>query len=352
MQGVVLAILSCAAGQELYNPEENMRTYSSTWDGLAKGKGLAQSKLDGPEGWLKAKDDGNPWMYIQLPEVQSVTGVALQGRRTALDPFGRQVNEYAKQIRLAYSLDKEEWTNIGLFRGNNNAADSDRNTIARINFDPVEALYIRIVPTSWNDHACIRAALYIEPLSLLPKTTEMYNPSEEMREYSSTWKNQRKGRYLSQSRLNGNGAWLHGDDDPNPWMYIALPDARRVYGAYLQGRHTKEGNLNEYTSRVLFAYSSNLVNWTDISEFEANYDSSTIEPISFDTVEARYIRIVPILWNGNPCIRAALHVETRLEITTPPPTYPLWDEVHDKGTSVREISGAIMATVAILAFID
>jgi hypothetical protein len=282
-------------------------------------------------------------MYIKLPEVQTVTGVALQGRKTGVDPYGNPVNEWTKQVRLAYSLDKEDWTNIGQFRSN-----SDRNSIERINFDAVEALYIRIIPTSWVNHPCIRAALYVEPLSGLPATEELYNPDEEMREYSSTFNNAKKGKSLAQSKLGGKGAWLRNEADTSPWMYIDLSELRRVTGVFMQGRHTQEGILDQYTSRVLIAYSEDAVEWTNISEFSANYDYRTIEPISFDTVEARYIRFVPITWNENPCIRAALNVEKRVEISTPPPTFTPQAE---QGIAARESRAAFVAAFAALAFV-
>jgi hypothetical protein len=348
MRRVVFAFLAWAAEgkPELYNPEENMRTYSSTYDGMAKGKGLAQSKLEGPEAWLRDNGDEDPWMYIKLSEVQLVTGVALQGRKTSMDPFGKPVNQYTRFVRLAYSLDTETWTNIGKFQAN-----SDRNTIKRINFDGVEALYIRIVPTSWTNHPCIRAALYVEPLSLLPKTHELYNPREDLREYSSTWDNAKKGKSLAQSKLSGNGAWVRNKNDDDPWMYIDLAEPRRVTGLYLQGRHTKEGILNHYTSQVRVSYSLDVVEWTNISEFSANYDSSTVEPISFDpVVEARYVRIVPLQWNELPAIRAALHVETRVEMPTPPPTFPL-DDPENGYVSVPASRAALVAAAAALAFI-
>jgi len=253
-------------------------------------------------------------------------------------------NEWAKYVRLAYSLDKEEWTNIGKFRAN-----EDRNSIVKINFDAVEALYIRIIPTSWYNHPCIRAALYTEPISAFPKLIELYNPPEDLREYSSTFNNAKKGKGLAQSKLGGRGAWLRDEDDAKPWMCIDLSELRRVTGVFLQGRYTKEGILNQYTSRVLVAYSMDNVEWTNISEFNSNYDYDTIESISFeDPVDARYIRIIPISWNENPCIRAALNVETIFSMPSPSPTFP---PELDMGVTAQDSGAALLAAFAALAFI-
>jgi len=133
---------------------------------------------------------------------------------------------------------------------------------------------------------------------------DVENPPEERRDYSSIWNGATKGTGLGQSQLHGEAAWKRHEDDYSPWMVFDLTSVSSVVGIAIQG--CGKAHLDEYTTRVRISCSDDRSTWAAIGDFNSNKDRSTVASIYFQVL-ARYIKIVPLAHNVQPCIRAAVY---------------------------------------------
>lgn len=113
--------------------------------------------------WCAVKDDKNPYLEIELPEMTSLTGVATQG----LSIFDNWVTSYL----FCYSDNRAVWV-CYKEKGYDKIfeANSDKNSVKRHYFHhPVDGKYVRIRPQSWyGNHLCMRVEIYGCTMDLLP----------------------------------------------------------------------------------------------------------------------------------------------------------------------------------------
>ncbi|XP_075921997.1 inactive carboxypeptidase-like protein X2 isoform X2 [Petromyzon marinus] len=104
------------------------------------------------------------------------------------------------------------------------------------------------------------------------------------------------------------GAWCAGRHDAQQWMEV---DARRITnftGVITQGRNSQQTHAWITSYKVMFSNDSHswitYQNGADERLFEANHDQDTPVVNELEiAVVARYIRINPITWHGDICMR-------------------------------------------------
>jgi len=137
------------------NPEESARTYSSVWGGDPPGTGHAVSMLDSGQAWSAVNSQLGEWMQIDLRSDFWVAGVITQGRGHSSQ------DQYVTSYRVEYSRDGASFSSVaGEFAGNDGVREDDR---VQSTFPAaVQARYIRIYPTAWNNHMSMRAGVLVQ----------------------------------------------------------------------------------------------------------------------------------------------------------------------------------------------
>ncbi|XP_020628623.1 EGF-like repeat and discoidin I-like domain-containing protein 3 [Orbicella faveolata] len=107
--------------------------------------------------WIAKVNDLHQWFQIDLRVEANVTFVATQGRYADLY---QRVTQYKLQYSkdgLSFQIYKQPGENSSkVFVGN-----SDQNTVVKHPLiPPIEARYIRLIPTVWNHHISMRMELY------------------------------------------------------------------------------------------------------------------------------------------------------------------------------------------------
>ena len=137
------------------NPAEANRSYSSIYANSNIGYGYAQSKLDSDQAWSCHRTGSNgqfpdDWMQIDLGSIKKVKGVVTQGRYNS--------DQWVTTFKLRYSIDGSQYIDIDggrLFTGN-----EDRNTkVTNILNSIIYARYIRFYPITAVYHMSMRAAV-------------------------------------------------------------------------------------------------------------------------------------------------------------------------------------------------
>lgn len=102
--------------------------------------------------WSAGTNDLRQWLQISFSEPKRVTSIATRGR--SVSATGQYVEEYC----LKYTLDGVNW--ILAFDGKlfSGCAEVTTHTLPQ----PLNALAIRICPTSWHEHISLRCEVYID----------------------------------------------------------------------------------------------------------------------------------------------------------------------------------------------
>lgn len=143
------------------NPEENKRTYSSTWRHAAPGTGLARSQLDSPTSWSTHGSSAGSWMTMELDEVKFVEGVYFQIRKDY--PPQRAtivVFEQSSDCNTYYGIDNSKRYPTGL------AGEWDPLKTHFVKFEkPVKAKCIKVKVMGWRQHISVRMGLSTKPIT-------------------------------------------------------------------------------------------------------------------------------------------------------------------------------------------
>ncbi|CAH1775767.1 unnamed protein product [Owenia fusiformis] len=112
------------------------------------------------------------------------------------------------------------------------------------------------------------------------------------------------GHGTSKLRLGGTGYWAPKVNDENQWIQADLGEEMQVSGVVTQGA----GRLPEWLKSYKIAYSQQGTQFTVVVKnghkiFRGNKDASTPVLNMFSAVRARYIRIIPVVWQQHIVLR-------------------------------------------------
>ncbi|XP_031556240.1 uncharacterized protein LOC116293001, partial [Actinia tenebrosa] len=115
------------------------------------------------------------------------------------------------------------------------------------------------------------------------------------------------------AKLNGSYGWgARDNNNPDDYLQIDLGTTRVVTALATQGN----GFSDEWVSKYKIHHSNNLTKWTSYAEnhflkiFEGNTDSNGVKrhDLSQNPITARYIRFVPVTYNGHKTMRVDISV--------------------------------------------
>jgi len=146
-------VASRCARNIVFGPVAKQALYSSTYNNDRNGIGHGRGRLNSPQAWSpKDRVMGTQFMQIDTTEVQSISGVVIQGRRDS--------SQWVTRLTMQVSSDGQEWTAVQC--GMNFEGTSDRNTKKKIFFRrPVKARYVRLFPVAYRSWPSMRAAVLI-----------------------------------------------------------------------------------------------------------------------------------------------------------------------------------------------
>lgn len=146
----------------IVNSPESDRWYSSTWNDDPIGKTHAKSCLDSNGCWAAKINDKKQWMIIDLKEQKEIRGFINMAR------YNYECGQQVTKLMFLISDDKVIWTNCGEFECS--AVDADNyinekfiNPKRKVSIGtPLNARYVKIVPTEWENHISMRFGLLIK----------------------------------------------------------------------------------------------------------------------------------------------------------------------------------------------
>lgn len=154
---VVLSLIfirSAAAedAQQIHNPSDSQRSFSSIWRHSSPGTGYALSRLGSSQAWSAGRNTSSQWLEIPVQPHQRVVGVTTQGRH--------QIDQWVESYRLQARVLGGGLVDIQ--RGKVFSANTDSGTkVSQPVTVPIGTTAIRIIPRSWHRHVSLRAALQV-----------------------------------------------------------------------------------------------------------------------------------------------------------------------------------------------
>ena len=136
----------------VYSPPSSDFLYSSIWDNDKPGTGHARGRLNSAQAWSAKAPYDKQWLQIDTGEVQSISGVVVQGRRN--------YRQWVTAFYVDVSSDGTTWEKAGC--GMRFAGNTDPNTKLKVPFYyPIKARYVRIKPAAWYAHPSMRAGVML-----------------------------------------------------------------------------------------------------------------------------------------------------------------------------------------------
>jgi len=136
------------------------------------------------------------------------------------------------------------------------------------------------------------------------KDSEIWNPPEVDRIYSSVYAKDKKGTGHCRSKLDSLQAWSSGKHDSGEWMMINLKEDVMVDGVITQGRYD---NAWQYVVKFKIMHLAYGRGWQTISqEFLAGKGNNKEKAYFPETVKARYVKFVVQTWTGWISMRAGV----------------------------------------------
>ena len=227
--------------------------YSSTYNNDRNGIGHGRGRLNSPQAWSPAdRVMGTQFMQIDTLEVQSISGIVVQGRRDA--------SQWVTRVTIQVSNDAQEWTAVQC--GMVFEASRDRNTKNKIFFrKPVRARYVRIFPVAFKSWPSMRGAVLLCERPCVNKMLDYKfdysflsatkGPSLDPAWGEGTFGNQATGyRFGNNQGLmvdeSSSGCIINPDnytvfidariDQPTGWRKLFGSDAWGDYGAYVNNQ--------------------------------------------------------------------------------------------------------------------
>ncbi|XP_028398873.1 putative GPI-anchored protein pfl2 [Dendronephthya gigantea] len=274
-------------------------------------------------GWRPTENNQSQWLQVDLGQKELVTAIATKGSGTGY---------WVKTYSISYGVDKVNLTSYKInatqkvFDGNTNGNSVVTNVLS----PAVTARYIRIHPKTWNNGISLKVELYGCPrVNTIPcKAGEKTLGVEENKKVkdsqltsSSNWKTSHSaayGRLYNYSggvRAGWRAGWRAGVNDKNQWIQVDLGKKEVVSGISTQAGGYYQNSYHDFWVETYFVkHSLNGTTFESYKDggvdkiFDGNYDWGIIvKNVLSPPITARYIRIHPVSWHVNICMRIELY---------------------------------------------
>ncbi|KAL9968117.1 hypothetical protein ACROYT_G026449 [Oculina patagonica] len=262
-------------------------------------------------GWSARSNTANQWIQIDLASYTKVTRIVTQGRNA--------FNQWVTKYRLLYSDDGA--TFIFYHEPGQNSpkefdANTDSDTIVYHQLSPpINARYVRLMPTAWHNHISMRMELYGCPACLTPLGMESGLITDAQITASTQWD---ANHAAIQGRLNflagggKQGGWSARYNDPSQWIQVDLDSFTKVTQIATQGRNA----YNQWVTKYKLQFSEDGLHFryyhvpgqNSPMEFDANQDSdTTVYHQLIPAINAHNIRLRPTAWHNHISMRMELY---------------------------------------------
>lgn len=191
--------------------------------------------------------------------------------------------------------------------------NSDQDTVVKHPLiPPIEARYIRLIPTAWNHHISMRIELYGCFECLAPLGMENFKITPTQITASSQYSGSHIPNYGRLHYKGNAGAWSVKVRDLHQWIQIDFGIETTVSYVATQGRH----NIEQWVTQYKLQYSNDGNSFQVLKQHGENADKVFVGNNDSDTVvkhhltppiKARYIRLTPTAWKGHISMRMELY---------------------------------------------
>lgn len=165
--------------------------------------------------------------------------------------------------------------------------------------------------SSWSDWSGVWSSRTAQPGQCGAPTDLPY----EQISYSSTWSNDPKGVSHGRGRLDSPQAWSAASNNADQWFELDAGSMTTILGVATKGRLNSNQWVKTFTVKQRASSDSA---WVSVSvngilingyggNFYGNVDRDTLKMNTFlSPVQARFVRIEPVTWQGHISMRAGL----------------------------------------------
>merc|ERR1711871_1817807 len=279
--------------------------------GVVWGKGM----LSDTKAWYKQSANGQGWYAFDLGRERDVGGIAVRARPDS----AQWITKYA----VAVSTDNVDWRSVEdgkLFSGPANQKDTKIGGFKYLK----RARYVRVMPLNWKGAVTGRfGVLCATPKSVAVSATtkvRMMDVPYTQRTASSVSGNAKMGvttgNGYGRGMLTDSGGWRASANNYGEFYTMDLGSVKQAAGVVTKGNSNWGWWVKEYNVFV----SQDNVAWTGVDLgkiFAGNRDkTSAVESRFSETYSARYVRIMPVTWQGVISMRAAVLVTGEPEVVT------------------------------------
>nr|XP_042904159.1 uncharacterized protein LOC107439698 isoform X4 [Parasteatoda tepidariorum] len=262
-------------------------------------------RLDSDSAWVANKDDGSPFVQVDMLIPTNLTGLMTRGRNDA--------NAWVKSYTISFSDDGLFWNGLKDEHGNDIEFkanyDSD-STVTNIFPAPIFARFLRVKPTDYEKQiglrlevlGCSEDKVCMEPMGLDKGMIEdgLITSSSFKSDTTKPWN----------ARLNSDTSWSAAVADDSQYLQIDFNDLRNISAVVTKGAADKP----EWVSAFEIMYSDDEKNWNSIKNgngqpitFIGNTDNdSPVTNVFPHTVSAQLIQIIPKDWKEWISLRAEI----------------------------------------------
>eukprot|EP00163_Fabomonas_tropica_P018615 TRINITY_DN32_c0_g1_i1.p1 TRINITY_DN32_c0_g1~~TRINITY_DN32_c0_g1_i1.p1 ORF type:complete len:1693 (-),score=558.43 TRINITY_DN32_c0_g1_i1:161-5239(-) len=275
----------------------------------------------GAGAWCAKRARRGQWIETDLGRENHVYAIATQGRAYR--------NFWVKRYKLAYSLDGQHWTfvtrgrKVVQYRANYNGDSVVYQRIAKR--DAFKARYVRLYPTSWNRHICMRFAVYGKLTDNAKQLGEIMKLTTDQYTSSSQWNSRTSAGMGKLFNTKFHGSWIARKNNRKQWIQMDFDTLTRVTGIATQGRKDRHQWVRTYKASC----SPDGKNWEWITDksgktaiFRGNRDRNTVVSNAlFAAQTCAKVRVYPITWNRHISMRVGLYgANTGVKVSSSTPS--------------------------------
>ncbi|KAK9502170.1 hypothetical protein O3M35_012753 [Rhynocoris fuscipes] len=280
------------------------------------------ARIKSPGSWRPDDQDKEPYLQIDLGDVDIVYGITMTGNR--------DLNEHVKSFYVLYSLDNSTFSYVSfmgmpeLFKGPSSSSDRETTVFQT----PVEAKYIRISPVDTVGGASLKVELLgcnltPEISTIAPTVITTIKPectdhmSASMSDHQIAVSSSNQGAVTAdQINVDKDLGWSPLISDTNQWLQFDFLGERILTGIIIRGSgsNSSEPVPPAWITSFIIKYSADHKEWSPLTNdhgethiFDGNNNNMDKVTYYFKRpIKARYIRIIPTKWHQRISIRAEI----------------------------------------------